>query len=94
VVIPLLFESNFQALVDRILVVDCPAELQLERLLKRDHIDETLALKMLAQQWSNSARLSRADDIVDNSENAADLGSQVEALHQRYLLQSSGQACG
>ena len=94
VVIPLLFETNFQALVDRILVVDCPAELQLERLLKRDLIDEALALKMLAQQWGNSARLSRADDIVDNSENAADLRSQVEALHQRYLQLSRVQAGG
>jgi dephospho-CoA kinase len=92
VVIPLLFETNFQALVDRILVVDCPPELQLERLVKRDHIDETLALKMLAQQLSNTARLARAHDIVDNSENAADLGSQVEALHQLYLQLSRGQA--
>jgi dephospho-CoA kinase len=92
VVIPLLFETNFQALVDRILVVDCPAELQLERLVIRDHIDETLALKMLAQQLSNSARLAGGHDIVDNSENAADLGSQVEALHQLYLQLAKGQA--
>jgi dephospho-CoA kinase len=92
VVIPLLFETNFQALVDRILVVDCPAELQLERLVKRDHIDETLALKMLAQQLSNSSRLARAHDIVDNGENSTDLGSQVEALHQLYLQLSRGQA--
>jgi dephospho-CoA kinase len=92
VVIPLLFETNFQALVDRILALDCPAELQLERLVKRDHIDEALALKMLAQQLSNSARLARAHDIVDNSVNDADLGSQVETLHQLYLQLSRGQA--
>ena len=85
VVIPLLFETNFQSLVDRILVVDCPPELQLERLLKRDRIDEALAHKMLAQQLSNSARVARAHDIVDNSDNAADLESQVGVLHQRYL---------
>ena len=90
VVIPLLFETNFQALVDRILVVDCPPEVQLERLLKRDHIDAPLALEMLSQQLSNSARLARAHDIVDNSENAVDLASQVEALHQLYLQLSSG----
>jgi dephospho-CoA kinase len=90
VVIPLLFETNFQALVDRILVVDCPPEIQLERLVKRDHIDAPLALEMLAQQLSNSARLARAHDIVDNRENATDLESQVEALHQLYLQLSSG----
>jgi dephospho-CoA kinase len=90
VVIPLMFETNFQSLVDRILVVDCPPEVQLERLLKRDHIDKPLARKMLAQQLSNSARRARAHDIVDNSENTTDLGSQVEALHQLYLQLSSG----
>jgi dephospho-CoA kinase len=89
VVIPLLFETNFQSLVNRILVVDCPSEVQIERLLKRDHIDESLARKMLAQQLSNSERLARAHDIVDNSENTADLESQVAALHQLYLQLSS-----
>lgn len=90
VVVPLLFESNFQPLVDRILVIDCPPEVQLERLLLRDHIDETLAQKMLAQQMNNSERLTRAHDIVDNSDNAADLESQVRALHQLYLQLSRG----
>jgi len=90
VVIPLLFETNFQALVDRILVVDCPPEVQLERLLKRDHIDEPLALEMLAQQLSNSARLARAHDIIANTAKTTDLESQVEALHQLYLQLSSG----
>lgn len=90
IVIPLLFETNFQALIDRILVIDCPPEIQLERLVKRDHIDETLALNMLAQQLSNSARLARAHDVVDNSKNATNLESQVEALHQLYLQLSRG----
>ncbi len=88
VVIPLLFETNFQSLVDRILVVDCPAELQIERLLKRDHIDEALARKMMSQQLSNSERLARAHDIIDNRAGDIDLGSQVEVLHQNYLQQS------
>ena len=90
IVVPLLFETNFQALVDRILVIDCPPELQLERLVQRDHIDEALARKMLAQQLSSSARLARAHDIVDNSNNTTDLESQVEALHQLYLRLSRG----
>ncbi len=85
VVVPLLFETSFQALVDRILVVDCPAEQQIERLLKRDRIDQTLALKMLAQQLDNSARLARAHDIIENREDGADLEAQVEVLHIRYL---------
>ncbi|MCP4285081.1 MAG: dephospho-CoA kinase, partial [Gammaproteobacteria bacterium] len=66
VVVPLLFETNFQSLVDRILVVDCPAEQQIKRLVKRDRIDESLALKMLSQQLENDERISRAHDILDN----------------------------
>ena len=85
VVIPLLFETNFQALVDRILVVDCPAEVQIERLLERDRIDESLARKMLAQQLDNQARVVRAHDVIDNRSDDSELDAQVETLHQRYL---------
>ena len=85
VVVPLLFETNYQSLVDRILVVDCPAEQQIERLMKRDRIDESLARKMLAQQLSNAERVARAHDIIDNRSETADLESQVVALHDFYL---------
>jgi dephospho-CoA kinase len=77
VVIPLLFETNFQSLADRILVVDCPAELQVERLVKRDNIDESLARKMMSQQLSNSERLARAHDIINNGSDDIDLRSSV-----------------
>lgn len=85
VVVPLLFETNFQSLVDRILVVDCPAEEQIERLVKRDQIDESLAHKMVLQQLSNAKRIARAHDIIDNRSADVDLESQVAALHKRYL---------
>ena len=84
VVVPLLFETNFQSLVDRILVVDCPADQQIQRLMKRDDIDDKLAHSMLAQQLSNKERLKRAHDIINNRENDADLETQVAALHQFY----------
>jgi len=84
-VVPLLFETNFQSLVDRILVVDCPAEQQIRRLIKRDGIDEELAQKILAQQLGNSDRVARAHDIIDNRDDSIDLASQVAVLHQSYL---------
>ena len=86
VVIPLLFESNFGALVDRILVIDCSAETQIRRLLARDNIDRALANKMLAQQWNNKDRLARADDIIDNDIDLdLELDRQVTKLHNQYL---------
>lgn len=90
VVVPLLFETNFQSLVDRILVVDCPAQQQVERLVKRDKIDESLALKMLSQQLGNEERIARAHDIIENRTEDTDLESQVARLNQRYLDLSSG----
>ena len=88
-VVPLLFESSFQSLVDRVLVVDCPAEQQIQRLMKRDGIDENLAQKMLAQQLGNPERIARAHDIIENRDDSTDLASQVAALHQSYLQLSA-----
>jgi len=90
VVVPLLFETNFQSLVDRILVVDCPAEQQVRRLVKRDGIDENLAYQMLAQQMTNEDRLAGAQDTIDNGDENSDLVGQVNALHQSYLAIASG----
>jgi dephospho-CoA kinase len=84
VVIPLLFETNFSKLVDRILVVDCAANAQIKRLVLRDKIDTVLAKKMVDHQWSNQKRINRADDIIHNNNNE-DLNNQVIALHQKYL---------
>jgi dephospho-CoA kinase len=91
VVVPLLFESSFQSLVDRVLAVDCSAEQQIHRLMKRDNIDEDLARSMLAQQLSNAERRARAHDIIDNHGDDADLRSQVNSLHQFYLQLAANQ---
>jgi dephospho-CoA kinase len=88
VVIPLLFETNFNQLVDRVLVVDCDVNTQIERLLLRDKIDAALAQKMIDQQWSNQNRINHADDIICNN-NGDDLDDQVMALHQKYLTLSN-----
>ena len=85
VVVPLLFETNFQSLVDRVLAVDCPASTQIERLLRRDNIDETLAHKMLDQQLGNDERLARAHDVIENRSDHSRLEEQVESLHAKYL---------
>ena len=89
-VVPLLFETNFQSLVDRVLAVDCPAETQIERLVKRDRIDHELARRMVAQQLDNETRLKRAHDSIDNRVDGADLETQVAELHRRYLQLAAG----
>ena len=86
VVIPLLFETNFQTLVNRILVIDCSADDQIGRLMARDNIDLNLAQQMLVQQWSNEDRLDHADDVIhNNNDQEISLDQQVVKLHRKYV---------
>jgi dephospho-CoA kinase len=92
VAVPLLFESDFAQLFDRVLVVDCPEAIQIARLTARDGIQESDADAMLAAQTSRATRLAAADDVVDNSGALEATYSQVEALHRRYLELAQGSA--
>ncbi|MGD8514580.1 MAG: dephospho-CoA kinase [Granulosicoccaceae bacterium] len=84
VVMPLLIETGMQDLVDRILVVDCPESLQVERVMQRDQLDETLVRAILAAQLDRSSRLQEADDVIDNTGDPADTLAAVTALDQYY----------
>ena len=84
-VIPLLVENRAASRVDRVLVVDCPEALQLQRLMKRDGSSEAQARALLAAQASRTARLAAADDVITNDGDAAALAPQVQALHGKYL---------
>jgi dephospho-CoA kinase len=81
---PLLFESGQHALVDRCLVVDLPAALQLERTLARDNVSREQVEAILATQLSREKRLSYGCDVIDNSGDAAFMREQVSALDARY----------
>lgn len=84
-VVPLLVENNLHNLADRVLMVDTPEQLQLERLIQRDNIDESLAKKMISSQISSQKRLTYADDIIVNNGDLTSLTAQVNKLHQQYL---------
>lgn len=83
-VIPLLVEGDRAGLFDRVLVVDCPEELQVERLMSRDGETREGAQRMLAAQTSRRARLAAADDVIVNDGPAGDLERQVAGLDRKY----------
>lgn len=83
-VIPLLVESHLERVVDRILVVDCPEEDQVRRLMARDGESRERALAMLRAQASRQERLAVADDVVDNGGDSGALPAQVAALDRKY----------
>ncbi len=82
--IPLLFETNRQNFVDRILVVDCSEDLQLERIKIRDSLSEDAAIKIMKSQVARQYRLSSADDVIENSGEEAALDQQVTKLDAKY----------
>jgi len=84
-VIPLLVERASRNRVDRILVVDVPEPLQLERLQARDGASLDQARAMLGAQATREKRLQAADDILQNVGTLAELRGRTDALHQRYL---------
>lgn len=85
IVIPLLFEAAQEHLVDRILVVDAPEELQVDRVMTRDHIDAGKVKQIIASQLDRKSRLARADDVIVNDGNETALEDQVNRLHKHYL---------
>lgn len=83
-VVPLLIKSGMNSLVDRVLVVDAPEDVQLERLVARDGIDDALAHKMIAAQDTRSLRLEAADDVLLNTGPRKDIADLAAALHAGY----------
>jgi dephospho-CoA kinase len=83
-VIPLLVEGGRNGLVDRVLVVDCPEQQQIERLMRRDGETRENALRALAAQTTRAARLAAADDVIANDGNPAKLVTLVAGLDRKY----------
>jgi dephospho-CoA kinase len=83
-VIPLLVETHSTSRFDRVLVVDCSEQLQLQRLRARDGSDEQQARAMLSTQASRAQRLAIADDIIENDAEPQALESAVATLDAKY----------
>ncbi len=84
--VPLLIESgDYAKRCQRVLVVDCPEKLQIERVVARSGIEAEQVRAIMATQVARAVRLAAADDVIDNSGDKAQLRRAVEALHQRYL---------
>jgi len=85
-VVPLLIESpDYRQRVDRVLVIDCPEDVQLARVRARSGFAEEEVRRVIAAQATRAMRQAAADDLVDNGGSLEDLRAQVGALHRRYL---------
>ena len=85
---PLLLETNQKELVDCVVVVDVPEEIQLQRTVARDDNDEAQIKRIMAAQMRRQDRLEQADIVFDNSRSLAELDSLMEELHKEFLFRA------
>jgi len=91
--VPLLVESGtYRARCDRIVVVDCPESLQIERVMARNGLSEAEVRAIMATQATRAQRLAVADDVLANDGDRAFLRAQVAELHRKYLAQAAQKA--
>jgi dephospho-CoA kinase len=84
-VVPLLFErGGHKGLVQRVLVVDCPEETQVQRVMARSGLTAAAVRAIMATQLPRPERLARADDVLDNAGPLTAIAPQVAALDRRY----------
>jgi dephospho-CoA kinase len=85
VVVPLLLErGGLTGIVARVLVVDCPEDEQVRRVMARSGMTASEVRAIMATQLSRSERLARADDVLDNAGTPDAIAPKVEQLDQRY----------
>lgn len=85
VVIPLLVETgNYRELLDRVLVVDCPESLQLERVRARSGLSTEEVSAIISAQADRASRIATADDVIANDADSASLRDQVLSLDAKY----------
>jgi len=84
--IPLLAETWRQYdFVDRVLLVDAPEEIQIERLVRRDGVTCEQARRTLDAQATRAQRRAIAHDVIVNDGDESALDAQIAALHAKYL---------
>ena len=78
--IPLLFERHLVDEFERIVLVDAPRPLRLERLVRERGLGETEAMDMIAAQMPAELKRARADFIIDNEGTLAALERRVDEV--------------
>lgn len=85
-VVPLLIESSsWRGLIDYLVVVDCPVEIQISRVMQRNNMSRPEVENILKAQVSRHTRLAAANAVIKNQDDLDTLKSEVLSLHQKLL---------
>ena len=85
VMVPLIIETNSTDFYDKIIVVDCESNLQIERASSRDNQSEENIINIMNSQASREDRLEIADFVIVNNSTLEDLRISVIKTHQKIL---------
>ena len=85
IMVPLIFETNSSKNYDRILVIDCDVETQIQRSALRDNQSIKEIKKIINLQASRDQRLSIADDVISNISTLTNLKAEILKLHDKYM---------
>ena len=85
VMVPLIVETNSADFYDKIIVVDCENNLQIERAVTRDNQTKENIINIINNQASREERLKIADFIITNNSNLEHLKTSVIKIHQKIL---------
>ncbi len=84
--VPLLVESGtWSKLIDHLVVVDCPEELQIARVMQRSNLERSQIEQIMSKQASRKDRVAAADTILLNDVGLDKLIPQIDALHQLII---------
>lgn len=86
--IPLLIDKKAYPYINRVLLIQAPKHIQIERLMQRDKCNQEQALSILAAQPDVNLRLKNADDIIINDAGTNQLKTAIIDLHHKYLLKT------
>jgi dephospho-CoA kinase len=88
--VPLLVESGtWSKLIDHLVVVDCPEELQITRVMQRSKLNRSQIEQIMSKQASREDRLAAADTILLNDGGLDTLIPQIDNLHQWIIKNRS-----
>ena len=83
--IPLLFETGFDKLFDKIIFVQCDDKLRLERLMKRNNFTKEQALKRMNAQMPQDDKINKSDFVIHNNSTKEELAEQVNELLKTFI---------
>ena len=81
----LLYETDFNKNLDKMIVVYCREDEQLNRILDRDKLTVPQALSRINSQQDQAEKVKSADYVVDNSGSIEDLYPKIDALEEKLL---------